>query len=165
MNLQTFRAPTMAEALGQEKNTMGQDAVILHTRTFSTRQWLGLKKREIVEITAGRGLNVRGNGRSPGKSGTFQPQYGEVQQQQGGGGGANKSSSGIVIRSDANGGGPRALPSNGNNGNGASTVAVSALTNDVANLTMMVRDLCKQVRHAQIPEIPEELLPYYVQLT
>src|SRR5215212_9320560 len=148
MNLQTFRAPTMAEALGQVKTAMGQDAVILHTRTFSTRQWLGLRKREIVEITAGRGLNVRPGQRPPGKSGTFQPQYGEIQQQQGGNGGANnKASGGILIRGDAGGGGPRALPAaNGNGMNGQGAVAVGALTQDVANLTILVRDLCKQVR-------------------
>src|SRR5215212_2223575 len=109
MNLQTFRAPTMAEALGQVKNVMGQDAVILHTRTFSTRQWLGLRKREIVEITAGRGLNVRPGSRSPGKSGQFQPQYGEVPQQGGNGGAPGKSWSGVVIRRDANGSTPRQM--------------------------------------------------------
>src|SRR3954470_17518394 len=109
MNLQTFRAPTMAEALGQVKNVMGQDAVILHTRTFSTRQWLGLRKREIVEITARRGLNVR-----PGARGgePFPTQHAEVQQQNGNGNGSeSKSSAGIVIRSDASGAGPRAPPS------------------------------------------------------
>src|SRR3954467_15402157 len=58
MNLQTFKAATMAEALTQVKTTMGADAVILHTRTFYTRHWLGLRRREMVEITAGKGLNV-----------------------------------------------------------------------------------------------------------
>src|SRR3982751_5719533 len=58
MNLQTFKAATMAEALTQVKTTMGADAVILHTRTFFTRHWLGLRRREMVEITAGKGLNV-----------------------------------------------------------------------------------------------------------
>jgi flagellar biosynthesis protein FlhF len=58
MNLQTFKAATMAEALTQVKTTMGGDAVILHTRTFYTRHWLGLRRREMVEITAGKGLNV-----------------------------------------------------------------------------------------------------------
>src|SRR5947209_6464707 len=58
MNLQTFKAPTMAEALTQVKSTMGTDAVILHTRTFHTRHWLGLRRREMVEITAGRGINI-----------------------------------------------------------------------------------------------------------
>src|SRR5713101_3878140 len=58
MNLQTFRAPTMGEALTQVKSVMGPDAIILHTRTLQTRQWLGLRRREIVEITAGKGLNI-----------------------------------------------------------------------------------------------------------
>ena len=58
MNLQTFKAATMAEALTQVKSNMGADAVILHTRTFYTRHWLGLRRREMVEITAGKGLNV-----------------------------------------------------------------------------------------------------------
>src|SRR4051794_7880303 len=58
MNLQTFRATTMAEALTQVKSHMGSDAVILHTRTFHTRYFLGLRRREMVEITAGKGLNL-----------------------------------------------------------------------------------------------------------
>src|SRR5690349_24355395 len=58
MNLQTFRATTMAEALTQVKTSMGSDAVILHTRTFHTRYFLGLRRREMVEITAGKGLNL-----------------------------------------------------------------------------------------------------------
>src|SRR3954447_26913271 len=58
MNLQTFKAATMAEALTQVKSAMGGDAVILHTRTFQTRYWLGLRRREVVEITAGKGFNI-----------------------------------------------------------------------------------------------------------
>src|SRR5439155_2841764 len=58
MNLQTFKASTMAEALQQVKSAMGHDAIILHTRTYQLRQWLGFKRREMVEITAGRGINV-----------------------------------------------------------------------------------------------------------
>src|SRR5437773_3510508 len=59
MNLQTFQAPTMAEALGQVKRAMGSEAVILHTRTYHMRYCFGLRRREIVEITAGRGLGVK----------------------------------------------------------------------------------------------------------
>lgn len=58
MQLQTFKAPTMAQALAQVKSAMGEDAVILHTRTYQRSMWLGLRRQEIVEITAGRGLNV-----------------------------------------------------------------------------------------------------------
>jgi flagellar biosynthesis GTPase FlhF len=65
MNLQTFKAPTMAEALTQVKREMWVDAVILHTRTFQTRYWLGLRRREMVEITAGKGLNIGAGRRRP----------------------------------------------------------------------------------------------------
>ena len=55
MNLQTFKAPSMAEALKQVKSAMGPDAVILHTRTYRGRRgWNILKAaKEVVEITAG----------------------------------------------------------------------------------------------------------------
>ncbi len=53
MNLQTFKAPSMAEALRQVKTAMGQDAMILHTRTYRTRRgWNFLRGQEVVEITA-----------------------------------------------------------------------------------------------------------------
>src|SRR4051812_5738267 len=58
MNLQTFKAPTMAEALSQVKSAMGSEAVILHTRTYRRKQWFGLRWQEVVEITAGRGLHL-----------------------------------------------------------------------------------------------------------
>src|SRR6188508_1794816 len=59
MNLQTFKAPTMAECLAEVKRVMGSDAVIMHTRTYIIRKWLGFKRREMVEITAGRARQVR----------------------------------------------------------------------------------------------------------
>src|SRR5437763_10103550 len=60
MQLRTFSATTMAEALVQVKREMGGDAVILHTRTYHRRRWLGLRRVEVVEITAGNGLNAVG---------------------------------------------------------------------------------------------------------
>lgn len=58
MQLRTFSASTMAEALVCVKNELGGDAVILHTRTYNRRRWLGLKRVEVVEITASQGLKV-----------------------------------------------------------------------------------------------------------
>jgi flagellar biosynthesis protein FlhF len=58
MDLKTFQAATMKEALAQVKSSMGAGAVILHTRTYQRRRWMGLRHREIVEVTAGRGLNI-----------------------------------------------------------------------------------------------------------
>ena len=65
MNLQTFTATTMIECLQKVKQGMGFNAVILHTRTYYQRYWLGLRRREIVEITAGRGEARRRPGHSP----------------------------------------------------------------------------------------------------
>jgi flagellar biosynthesis protein FlhF len=48
----------MAEALAQVKTSMGHDAIILHTRTYCRHRWLGLRRQEIVEITAGKGLRI-----------------------------------------------------------------------------------------------------------
>ncbi len=59
MNLQTFKAPTMALVLQQVKSAMGPEAVILHTRTYQVKQYLGLVRREVVEVTAARGLGGR----------------------------------------------------------------------------------------------------------
>lgn len=52
MNLKTFRAPSMAEALAQVKRELGSDAVILHTRTYKVGSMIGLGGRAVVEITA-----------------------------------------------------------------------------------------------------------------
>src|SRR3954447_12506317 len=65
MNLRTFKAYTMAECLSLVKGEMGPTAMILHTRTYYQRYWLGIRKREMVEITAGRGEARRRPGHAP----------------------------------------------------------------------------------------------------
>jgi len=52
MRLKTFRAFTLSEALGAVKSDLGEQAVILHTRTFKRGGFLGLGGREIVEVIA-----------------------------------------------------------------------------------------------------------------
>src|SRR5687768_1881576 len=75
MNLKTFSAPTMAEALRQVKAALGSDAVILHTRSYQKRVWMGLRRREVVEITAGKGAGQRPARRpSAASAPTFRPQ-------------------------------------------------------------------------------------------
>ena len=51
----------MAEALYQVKSAMGNDAVILHTRTYFRRRWLGLRRIEV----AGDGREVELQGLAP----------------------------------------------------------------------------------------------------
>src|SRR5689334_7565965 len=52
MNLRTYRARTMGDALAEVKKDLGKDAVILHTRTYKVGGWFGLGSKPIVEVTA-----------------------------------------------------------------------------------------------------------------
>jgi len=52
MKLKTYRAASIADALGEIKADLGADAVILHTRTFKAGGVFGLGSRKVFEITA-----------------------------------------------------------------------------------------------------------------
>ena len=58
MNLRTYHAPSIAEALGQIKRDLGPDAVILHTRSYKRGALLGFGGRRTVEITASTAVNI-----------------------------------------------------------------------------------------------------------
>lgn len=58
MNLRTYQAYTMAEALAQVKSDLGRDAVILNTRTFKRGGVLGMGGKQMVEITASADVQV-----------------------------------------------------------------------------------------------------------
>jgi flagellar biosynthesis protein FlhF len=157
MNLQTFKAPTMAEALTQVKSSMGSDAIILHTRTFHIRTLLGLRRREMVEITAGRGIGIAERRRPsaarapvtppPGNSGTY-------------------SRSGAIVRRAPGAENPNPAE-NGRQlletpaGTGAAMLGISR---EMESLKLMVKDLVTQTRQRQAPNVPQELFDYYMQL-
>ena len=152
MNLQTFKASTMAEALGQVKSVMGHDAVILHTRTYHTRYMLGLRRREIVEITAGRGTGLRprrtGSApviqKKPEQPMLFPPKP--------------MLSAPTVIRDPvANGRSILEQPA-------AGTAVMLNLTHEMTALKGMVKNLHNEIRHTQAPQVPEELFEYYMGL-
>lgn len=52
MELKTYRAANMADALSQVKKDLGKDAVILHARTMKLGGVMGVGARTVVEITA-----------------------------------------------------------------------------------------------------------------
>ena len=56
MQLKTYRAATMADALAEVKKDLGRDAVILHTRTYRSGGVIGVGTRPVVEITASSGI-------------------------------------------------------------------------------------------------------------
>jgi flagellar biosynthesis protein FlhF len=52
MKTRTYRAGTMKEALAQVRRDLGGDAVILNTREVRGRRLFGLRRREMIEVTA-----------------------------------------------------------------------------------------------------------------
>lgn len=142
----------MGEALTQVKSVMGTDAIILHTRTLQMRRWLGLRRREIIEITAGKGLNVGArnlNRAAPRKTATNPA--------------ATYGRPGLR--------GPGDAPRNAVEGSrqlletpAANSAALLGLTQEMTSLKAMVKDLITQTRHQQSPNIPEDLFDYYMQL-
>jgi flagellar biosynthesis protein FlhF len=167
MNLQTFKAQTMAEALQEVKKQMGHDAVILHTRTYQLRQWLGLRRREMVEVTAGRGLNFSRRPRqNPPAVAPAAPRNNQVI-------GANQNGliygpgygrAALATTTPAVSQNPainaRALletPAAGN-------AAILSVGRDMAQLKQMVEKLVVENRKGQSPNVPEELFEHYLQL-
>ncbi|MGA3068232.1 MAG: flagellar biosynthesis protein FlhF [Tepidisphaeraceae bacterium] len=134
MDLKTFQAPTMKEALAQVKASLGNSAVILHTRTYRRRQWLGLRGRDIVEVTAGRGLNIpdRTARRQPPPISRPTPQA------------LSAPPGRKLLETPA--------------GQGA---AMLGLSQEMTGLKSMVKDLIENVRAQRCPQIPEEFSEYY----
>lgn len=52
MDLKTYQAYSMGEVLAQIRSDLGEDAVILHTRTFKRGGFLGFGRKTIHEVTA-----------------------------------------------------------------------------------------------------------------
>ncbi len=150
MNLQTFKAPTMAMALQQVKSAMGSEAVILHTRSYSTRQWLGLRRREMVEITAGKGVNVmaRTVKREP-KSAPFSNGYTRT----------TLPKPQIAVPSSPMQNSKKLLESPA-----AGSAIMLSISQEMTSLKTMVTDLVRQANHQKAPHVPEDLFEYYQQL-
>ncbi|HZK81031.1 MAG TPA: flagellar biosynthesis protein FlhF [Humisphaera sp.] len=150
MDLKTFKASTMGEALTQVKSAMGADAIILHTRTFQIRQWWGLRRREMVEIIAGKGANI-------GARNIRRPPTAEAKAFLAANAGVY-SKAGAPPRNPVEGG--RQIMETA----GAQSAALLSISQEMSSLKTMVKDLVTQTRAKQCPQVPEELFDYYVQL-
>jgi flagellar biosynthesis protein FlhF len=124
----------MSAALAEVKSSLGPGAVILHTRTFSRARWLGLRRREVVEITAGRGAKPN-RPQTPARALPAQrpapPQPAVAARQ-------------LV-----------------ENATGAVVVGIA---NEMSSLKTMVKDLLEQTNRQRCPNIPQEFFEYYSQL-
>jgi flagellar biosynthesis protein FlhF len=148
----------MAQALVQVKNEMGPEAVILHTRTFHRRRWMGLRREEVVEITAGAGLNFTGragrrqagprpmNGAANGPRSSAPGPIGYAQQLALPFGAAPKPTQHLLETPAAN------------------TAMMLGLNQEMSALKKMVGDLVTAARKGQCPDVPEELMEHYLQL-
>ena len=159
----------MAEALVQVKTDLGADAVILHTRTFHTRSMLGLRKREMVEITAAKGVNV-GHRRAAAAR--------QAQASVGARAAAGPAAYASNARGDRGATALATLPAPAGAGRGAAGVptpgvmdthgftgvALQAVIKEVGSLKTMVQDLVSEARQQKCPQIPEDLFVYYMQL-
>jgi len=58
LNLKTYTAYTLAEALALVKRELGSDSVVLHTRSYKRGGLWGIGAKTVVEVTAGRGSDV-----------------------------------------------------------------------------------------------------------
>ncbi|MHC4908343.1 MAG: hypothetical protein ACYTF9_01295 [Planctomycetota bacterium] len=76
MNIKTYQAFTMAEALAAVKEDLGHDAVILHTRAFKRGGFMGLGKRNIVEVSASPAREVGEKRRTAAKAAGARRAYG-----------------------------------------------------------------------------------------
>ncbi len=153
----------MAEALQQVKTEMGHDAVILHTRTYQLRQWLGLRRREMVEVTAGRGSNFARRPRANPAAAVRPQAIGANQSGLIYGPGVGRSTvsdsgqSAVLAGPVANARALLETPAAGN-------AVMLSVGRDMAKLKEMVEKLVVENRQAQSPKVPEELFEHYLQL-
>jgi flagellar biosynthesis protein FlhF len=136
MDYRTFQAPTMSAALAVVKQELGPTAVILQTRSFTKNRWLGLRRQEVFEITAGR--DARGSNRSPRQ---FAPRPAP-----------------IAVKSLPD---PKRQLLDSPAGQNA---AIAGIFQEVSGLKTVVQELVTKVTHNSCPQIPEELFSYYSQL-
>lgn len=158
MQLQTFQGSTMAEALHRVKTTLGFDAVILHTRIIQHKRWMGLKRVEIHEITAGRGVNVvrRQVPADPAPNpAAARPQTQTMARPR-----PTPVAAPVVSAPPAARHHTKSLLETP----AASTSAIIGLTEEVTQLKTMMKDLVVQVRTEKSPQVPEELFDSYLGL-
>src|SRR5688572_6702507 len=162
MDLRTYRAPTLAEAVAKLKADLGHNALILHTRQIVERYWLGLRRRQIVEIVAGRNL-----ARRPAPPAAKAPTRSINKPALGSGASSPLSSSlplnalGTPTKITA----PAATAQPLLQTAAASNAVFLDLSDQMRQLRSMVGELSVQVQHQRVPHVPEEFAEHYLNLT
>src|SRR5205823_4084124 len=58
MDIKTFRAKTVQEALAQVRRELGPQAAVLHTREVKSRSLFRLSANRLIEVVASAGVHV-----------------------------------------------------------------------------------------------------------
>lgn len=184
MNLKTYQAKSMADALARVKRELGRDAVILHTRTLRRGGVLGIGARNIVEITATADEHVIAFRRATREStATALQSAGDLGRRTVVTDRGPVETGGVAIRRGPAAvprGAPAATPAAQREAAPVDRAAVapvrpaSASTGDAPmsdelraemhELRAMVRDLLRSVEHARHPGAPAELIDHYTHL-
>ena len=145
MELKTYRAPTMHEALAMVRHDLGPDAAVLHTREVQSRRFFGwfTGPREI-EVTASRGVNVPS--RLPGR-GSYEDDRGD--------GAPAERVGGIMLRHD----GPHAPAFAAK----PQADVSGAVQSQLSELQEMVQELCRR-NDTPGHDLPEELFQLFTDL-
>jgi flagellar biosynthesis protein FlhF len=157
METRIFQGSTMAEALERVKSELGRDAVILNTRVREQRGLLGLRRREVYEITAGKGLNVLPRGgavrRSVSDDAPARPRMGAYARPTP----TSRAAIGGATVAATPGAALMETPA-------AGAAALMALSKEMDGLKSLVKDLVTHVRSNKNPQVPEELFDHYMRL-
>jgi flagellar biosynthesis protein FlhF len=148
MDLRTFQASTMSAALAEVKSQLGPGAVILHTRTFSKNTWLGLRRRAVVEITAGR--------QARGQAARIAPPRGEAIARPMLPAPAQRPMLESRLPTD-----PRRQLLESPAGQSA---ALLGLSQEIGGIKTLIKELVDKANRQNCPSVPEELFEYYSQL-
>jgi flagellar biosynthesis protein FlhF len=154
MELKTFQARSMSDALAQVKSGLGRNAVILHTRTIKRGGWFGIGARSLVEITA-----------------TNDPRVLEARtawREAEGSGGRPVRPARPAVRDTAAVPPDQAAAPSPTKGPSVEIPLRSAadpeLRREVEEIRNMVANLVRQTERSRLPRVPAELIEYYTDL-
>jgi flagellar biosynthesis protein FlhF len=143
MELHTYHASSMQEALSIVRRELGPDAAVLHTREVQLKRFFGCMRGPTqIEITAGRGVNVPSR-LPPEDQEPLLPAddhsltYGRPR----------PATPASLLRS------PHEKPDN-----------PPAMQEQITDLQAMVKELCKQSKGVGVGELPEELFHLFTSL-
>ena len=143
MSIKKFLAPTMEEALTDLRRNLGENAVILRTRTVAARGFLGRFSRSMVEITATRDEQAQQEAKKRTESRLIQTRP--------------NSSTGIGSRANS-AYTKQNLLSNENHDD------LESIRHEISSLHSMFRDLVRETRYPGLASLPESFLVAYHQL-